>query len=302
VGPDSLKQESEVVSLLANYSILLVHGLVYGMLLFLVASGLTLVLGMMNVLNIAHGAFYMLGAYIAYSFIKAEFGFWYALATAPVIIGLLGILVERVLLRRAHHLGHFHELLLSFGLLYVLIEIARWIWGSTPQPVAAPPILTGSIRVFSDEMYPVYRLFILGVSTIILIGLVITINKTRIGVLIRASIVDSEMVNALGTNIPMLFLLVVGAGSALAALAGVIAAPFLAAYPTMAVDILMDCFVVIVIGGFGSIWGALLAALMIGFVLSFGAFWIPQFTMVLEFGLMAIILIIKPAGLFGATE
>ena len=290
-----------LMSLLAIYSIQLIHGLVYGMLLFLVASGFTLVLGMMNVLNLAHPAFYMLGAYIAYIFLKTGISFWCALGAAPIVIGLLGILVEKGLLRRAHRLGHFHELLLTFGLFYVLTEIARWIWGTTPQTVAAPPILQGSLKLFFGETYPVYRLFILVVSIIILVGLVIMINKTRVGVLIRASIFDSEMVNVLGTNVPLLFLLVVGVGSALAAFAGVIAAPFLAVYPSMGLDILMDCFVVIVMGGFGSIWGALIAALMIGLVQSFGILWIPQFTMVLEFGLMATVLIIKPSGLFGET-
>lgn len=240
---------------LVMYSVLLVHGLVYGMLIFLVASGLTLVLGMMNVLNLAHVAFYMLGAYVVYTFVKAGIGFWYALATAPIIIGFLGILIEKALLRRAHRLGHFHEMLMTFGLLYVLMEIARWIWGNTAHAVAVPPLLSGSIELFAGEKYPVYRLFVLGISIIILIGLVTALNKTRIGVLIRASILDSEMVNVLGTNVPLLVLLVIAVGSALAAFAGVIAAPFLYVHSTMGLDILMDCFVVIVIGGFGSIWG-----------------------------------------------
>ena len=284
------------------YSIQLIHGIVYGMLLFLVAGGLTLVLGMMNVLNLAHGAFYMLGAYMAYAFIKAGMGLWPALVAAPVIVGLLGLVVEQFLLKRAHRLGHFHELLLTFGLFYVLMEITRWIWGSTPQPVATPQILSGSIHLFAGEVYPVYRIFVFLVSIFILIGLVIVINRTRIGIMIRAAVLDSEMVNILGINVPVLFLLVFGAGAALAAFAGVIAAPFLCAYPSMGMDILLDCFVVIVIGGFGSIWGALIASLMIGLVQSFGILLIPQFTMVLIFALMAAVFIVKPSGLFGASE
>ena len=290
------------MSPLVMYSVLLIHGLVYGMLIFLVASGLTLVLGMMNVLNLAHAAFYMLGAYIVYTFLKGGIDFWYGLVAAPIIIGLLGVLIEITLLKRAHRLGHFHELLLTFGLFYVLMEIARWIWGNTAQAVAVPPLLLGSIELFAGEKYPVYRLFVLGISIIILIGLVIALHKTRIGVLIRASILDSEMVNVLGTNVPLLVMLVIGVGSALAAFAGVIAAPFLYVHPTMGLDILMECFVVIVIGGFGSIWGALLAALMVGFLHAFGGFWIPQFTTVLMFALMGIVLILKPSGLFGAIE
>ena len=284
------------------FIIQLMHSLVYGMLLFLVAAGLTLVLGMMNVLNLAHAAFYMLGAYLAYAFLKAHVSYWYALVMAPVVIGLLGILFERFLLRRAHRLGHFHELLLTFGAFYILIEVARWIWGTTPQPVAAPPLLAGSIHLWADQVYPVYRLFVLGSSVLILLTFAYLINRTRIGILVRAAVADSEMVNVLGINVPRLILLVFGAGSAVAGFAGVIAAPFLCAYPSMGGDILLDCFVVIVIGGFGSIWGALLAALMIGLVQSFGVLWIPQFALVLEFALMAVVLIIKPSGLFGEKE
>ncbi|MBW2142516.1 MAG: branched-chain amino acid ABC transporter permease [Deltaproteobacteria bacterium] len=290
------------MSFLAMFSIQFIHGIVYGMLLFLVAAGLTLVLGMMNVLNLAHGAFYMLGAYIAYNLIKVGVGFWPALIIAPVLVGLLGLLIEKFLMTRAHRLGHFHELLLTFGLFYILVEITRWIWGNVPQSVNAPKLLSGSVNLLVGGMYPTYRLFVFFVAVIILIGLVITMNKTRIGILIRASVLDSEMVNLLGINVPMLFLLVFGAGAALAGLAGVIAVPFLCAYPGMGNDILMDCFAVIVIGGFGSIWGALVAALMIGLVQSFGILLIPQFTLVLVFALMATVFIVKPTGLFGASE
>lgn len=283
-------------------SIQFIHGIVYGMLLFLVAAGLTLVLGMMNVLNLAHGAFYMLGAYITFALIEGGLGFWPALAIAPLIVGVIGLLIEKFLMSRAHDLGHFHELLLTFGLFYILLEITRWIWGNVPQSVNAPAMLSGSFHLFSGEMYPTYRLFVFIVALVILIGLVITMNKTRIGILIRASVLDSEMVNLLGVNVPLLFLLVFGAGAALAGLAGVIAAPFLCAYTAMGMDILMDCFAVIVIGGFGSIWGALVAALMIGLVQSFGVLLIPQFTLVLVFALMAAVFIVKPRGLFGASE
>jgi branched-chain amino acid transport system permease protein len=291
-----------MMSFLSIYAIQMIHGLVYGMMLFMVAAGLTLVLGMMNVLNLAHGAFYMLGAYIALSFAKVEYGFWFALLLGPIIVGLLGMLIEKTLLRRAHHLGHYHELLMTFGLFYILIEVTRWIWGSTPQPVSEPPILSGSIELFAGEIYPLYRLFVLAVAVVILAWMVVTMNRTRIGIHIRAAVLDAEMVNLLGINVPRLFLLVFTAGAALAGLAGVIAAPFLAAYPSMGIDILMDCIIVIVIGGFGSVWGALVAALMLGLLQSFGILWIPQYTMVLMFGLLAIVLIVKPTGLFGVRE
>jgi branched-chain amino acid transport system permease protein len=290
------------MSVLSIYLIQLIHGLVYGMLLFLVASGLTLVLGMMNVLNLAHGAFYMLGAYLVLSFVKIKYGFWLALVLAPIIVGLLGMAVEKTLLRRAHRLSHLHEMLMTFGLFYILVEITQWIWGSTPLPVPEPQLLSGSIKLFAGEVYPYYRLFVFAISVAILTGMVLTLNRTMIGIQIRAAVLDAQMVDLLGINVTRLFFLVFGAGSALAGLAGVIAAPFLAAYPSMGMDILMDCIIVIVIGGFGSIWGALVASLMLGLIQSFGILWLPQFTLVLEFAFMAVILIVKPTGLFGVQE
>jgi len=287
---------------LSIYLIQLIHGLVYGMLLFLVASGLTLVLGMMNVLNLAHGAFYMLGAYLVLSFTKIEHGFWLGLVLAPIIVGLLGMAIEKTLLRRAHRLSAFHELLMTFGLFYILVEIIRWIWASTPQTVPEPKLLSGSIKFFANEVYPDYRLFVFAISVAILTGMALTLNRTRIGIQIRAAVLDAQMVDLLGINVTRLFLLVFAAGSALAGLAGVIAAPFLAAYPSMGMDMLMDCIIVIVIGGFGSIWGALVASLMLGLLQSFGILWLPQFTLVLEFALMAAVLIAKPTGLFGVRE
>ena len=283
------------------YAIQAAHGLVYGMLIFMVASGLTLVFGMMGVLNLAHAAFYMLGAYIAYSVTVLTGNFWWSLIISPLVVGVLGILIERFLLRMVHKKGHIAELLLTFGLFYVFIEAVRLIWGSNPLPVHVPGLLEGDIPFFKMT-YPVYRLFILSFSTLIFIGIVILLMKTRIGILVRAATTDADMVDALGTNVPVVFMSVFGGGAALAALAGVIAAPFLSVFPGMGLDILLDCFVVIVIGGFGSMLGAFVAALMIGELQSFGVLWIPRFAMVFQFMLMAIVLIIKPTGLFGEGE
>jgi branched-chain amino acid transport system permease protein len=257
------------------------HGLVYGMLLFLVASGLTLVFGMMGILNIAHAAFYVLGAYLAYTTVQATGSFWLSLLVAPAAVGLLGALIERVLLRRIHAFGHAYELLLTFGIFYMIGEAARWIWGSYTLRVPMPPALAGSIP-FLGGQYPVYRLFILGVSAVICVGMAVVLLRTRVGIVIRSTVSDAQMVSALGVNTPIVSLGVFSVGSALAAVAGVIAAPFLQADLSMGATILTDLFVVIVIGGFGSLLGALLASLMIGQLQSFGILWFPDFALVFQ--------------------
>ncbi len=274
------------------------HGLVYGMLLFLVSSGLTLVFGMMGILNITHAAFYMLGAYLAYTTVQITGDFWLSLLVAPLVVGALGALVERFLLRRIHPFGHAYELLLTFGLFFMLGETVRWVWGNYTLQVAVPAGLTGSVPLLGAR-YPVYRLFILGVSSLICAVMALVLLRTRVGIVIRAAVSDGEMVSALGINTPLVSLGVFATGSALAALAGVIAVPFLQADPSMGALILVDAFVVIVIGGFGSLLGALLASLMIGELQSFGILWFPQFALVFEFLLMAVVLIVRPQGLFG---
>ena len=283
------------------YMIQAMHGLVYGMLLFLVASGLTLVFGMMGVLNLAHAAFYMLGAYFAYTVTVYLGSFWLSLIVSPLIVGVLGVLIERFLLRKAHKGGHVAELLLTFGVFYVLGELVRLIWGSNPLPVPVPQLLTGDIP-FMGMTYPIYRLFILLFSALILVGMALLLMRTRIGILVRAAVSDGDMVDALGTNVPVVFMGVFGGGAALAALAGVIAAPFLSVFPGMGLDALLDCFVVIVIGGFGSLFGAFIAAVTIGELQSFGILWIPRLAMVFQFLLMAIVLIVRPTGLLGEKE
>ncbi len=280
------------------YATQALHGLVHGMLLFLVSAGLTLVFGMMGILNVAHAAFYMLGAYLAYTTVQVTGSFWLSLAVAPVVVGLLGALVERTLLRRTHAFGHAYELLLTFGLFFMIGEAVRWIWGSYTLQVAVPPALAGSVP-FLGARYPVYRLFILGVSAAICAGMAAVLLRTRIGIVIRAAVSDAAMVSALGIDTPLVSLGVFGVGAALAAVAGVIAAPFLQADPAMGATILVDTFVVVVIGGFGSLLGALLASLMIGELQSFGVLWFPQLALVFEFLLMAVVLVARPQGLFG---
>jgi branched-chain amino acid transport system permease protein len=280
------------------YATQAVHGLVYGMLLFLVSSGLTLVFGMMGILNIAHAAFYMLGAYLAFTVVQVTGSFWLSLVVAPILVAALGAVVERFLLRRTHAFGHAYELLLTFGLFFMLGEAIRWIWGNYPLQIPVPAGLGGSIP-FMGGQYPVYRLFILGMSALICASMGLVLLRTRVGIVIRSAVSDAEMVSALGINTPLVSLGVFSVGSALAAVAGVIAAPFLQADPSMGAVILTDAFVVIVIGGFGSLLGALLASLMIGELQSFGILWFPQFALVFQFLLMAVVLITRPQGLLG---
>jgi branched-chain amino acid transport system permease protein len=278
-----------------------IHGLVYGMLLFLVASGLTLVFGMMDVLNIAHAGFYMLGAYIGSTIAVVTGNFFLALLLAPLAMAILGALVERFFLRKVHVHGHAFELLITFGVFYVIGEVVKWFWGNFPRPVDVPAFLSGSIPI-AGATYPAYRGFILLISFLILATMLYVFMKTRIGINVRAAVSDPEMVRALGINVPRLMLGVFAGGSALAGLAGVVASPVLSTYPGMGLDMMVDTFVVIVIGGFGSLFGAFLASIMIGELQSFGVLFIPRLALVFQFLLMAIILIFMPTGLFGEKE
>lgn len=281
-----------------TFIIQLIHGLVYGLLLFLVASGLTLVFGMMNVLNIAHVSFYMLGAYLSYTMLAVGGNFWVGLIFCPILVAFLGILMERFILRRVHASGHVQEFVITFGILFVMNEAIKWVWGSETLSVAIPPVLSGSIRIMGN-IYPAYRLFILFFSLAVLAFLTFILMKTRLGITVRAMVSDRDMASALGTNTPFVFMLVMGLGSWLAGLAGVIAGPFLSISPGMGLEILTDCFIVIVTGGLGSIWGAAVASFLIGQLSSFGVLLIPRFAIVFGFLLMVVVLVIKPSGLFG---
>jgi len=274
------------------------HGLVYAGLLFLVSSGLTLVFGMMNVLNFAHASFYMLGAYFSYSLLRVTNNLWFSLIICPLLLFLLGALIERYLLRRVHVFGHLHELLLTFGVAYIIQELVKVTWGNYPLGVNLTGFLAGTVDLFGLT-YPVYRLFIFFCAVLISLTMAIVLYKTRTGIIVRASVDDNEMVNSLGINVPRVFMGVFAFGAALSGFAGVIAGPLLATYPGMAAEILVDAFVVIVIGGFGSLGGALVASLMIGKFQAFGTLLFPDLSMALIYMLMAAVLIIKPSGLFG---
>jgi branched-chain amino acid transport system permease protein len=286
------------MEILSALPVQLLHGLVYGMLLFLVASGLTLIFGMMGVLNFAHGTLYMLGAYFSFTLLQITGNFWLSLLIAPILVGGIGILIERFLLRKIHKYGHAHELLLTFGVAFIIEEMVKWIWGNEPLFVKIPTLLSGSIH-FLGISYPTYRLFILATSLMVFAILFMILFKTRAGIIVLAAVSNSDMVNALGINVPLVFTILFGVGAALAGLAGVIGGPYLITNPGMAATIIVDLFVVIVAGGLGSIQGALLASFLVGELQSLGVLFIPELAIVFEFLLMAVILIIKPEGLLG---
>lgn len=284
---------------MSDVPVFFLHGLAYAGLLFLVSAGLTLIFGMMNVLNFAHAAMYMVGAYISYTIIMQLTGqFWMALIACPIILFIIGAVVERFLLRRVHKQGHLGELLLTFGLAYIVTELVKWYWGNYPLAVNVTGFLSGTIPIFGI-VYPIYRIFIF-VSAVLVGGIMaLILYKTRLGIILRAAVNDTEMANILGVNVPLVFMGVFAFGTALSGFAGVIAGPLLSTFPGMAQEILIDAFVVIVVGGFGSLGGAIIAALLIGQLQSFGVLLIPKLSVALVYLLMAIVLVIKPSGLFG---
>lgn len=283
---------------MSDVPVFFLHGLAYAGLLFLVSSGLTLVFGLMNVLNFAHASFYMLGAYFSYSILKFTGSFWLSLLICPLILFIIGALIEKFLLRRVHKHGHVHELLLTFGLAYIIAEIIKFVWGNYPLSVSITGFLNDTIHIFGIE-YPVYRIFIFVCAVMVGTIMYLVIYKTRLGIIVRAAVNDSEMVSALGINVQYLFMGVFAFGAALSGFAGVIAGPLLTTYPGMAAEILIDAFVVIVVGGFGSLGGAVLSSIIIGELQSFGVLLIPKLSLALIYILMAGVLILKPAGLFG---
>ena len=275
-----------------------IHGLAYGMVLFLVASGLTLIFGMMGILNIAHAAFFMLAAYFGYQFVAWTGSFWLALLFAPVVTTLVGLLVERYLLRDVHSMGHLAELILTIGVMFVIMDGVKLIWGSENLPLSAPPSLDGILNLWGLG-YPKYRLFIIGLSTFVLASLAFVLFKTRLGMVVRAAVSDADMVNSLGINVPLLFMFIFGAGTWLAGLAGVTIAPILTVYPGLANQMGMDAFIVVIVGGFGSLGGALLVSIIVGLLSSYGVQFVSQLAPILMFIFMAVVLAIKPMGLFG---
>ena len=277
------------------------HGLAYGMILFLIASGLNVIFGMMGVLNLAHASFFMLSAYLGYQVVRLTGNFWLALAFAPLGSALLGVAMERFLLRRVHAFGHMGELILTLGVASILLAAVKSVWGTESLQVKMPAILSGRVSVAGLE-YPVYRLFIIGLALAILAVMTLLLYRTRLGKIVRAAVSDAGMVNALGINIPLVFMFVFGVGIWMAGVAGVAIAPILTVFPGLADQVGMDAFIVVVTGGFGSLAGAFIVSLIFGLLSSYGVQFMSQLAPVLIVAFMAIVLAIRPHGLFGTRE
>jgi branched-chain amino acid transport system permease protein len=284
----------------ANFSIQLLNGVQYGLLLFMLAAGLTLIFGIMGVVNLAHGSFYMLGAYLAWWLSSLTGSFALAIAGGALLSVVFGLALERLLFRHFYDRDHLDQVLLTFGLIYVFEELRSILWGDDVHGVKVPDLLSASIPLTDNLSYPVYRLFISGVCVALAVGLYLLISRTRLGMKIRAGAFNRDMTEALGINIKLIHAIVFAIGVALATVAGIIAAPISSVYPNMGAQVLIMCFVVVVIGGIGSVRGALIAALLVGLVDTFGKVLLPQVAGMLVYMLMAAVLLWKPEGLFRA--
>jgi branched-chain amino acid transport system permease protein len=311
------------------FTISLLNGISYGLLLFMLSSGLTLIFSMMGVLNFAHASFYMLGAYFAYS-VTLFLGFWPALIIAPLLVGLLGAGFEKYCLRKVHHFGHVPELLITFGLSYIILELVQLVWGRSSVDYRVPLELDGPLFTVFGTQFPKYRAFMMGVALVMLVAVWLLLTRTRIGLVIQAALTHPDAVEALGHNVPRVFMLVFGGGAALAGLAGVIGGNAFVTEPGMATTVGSVIFVVVVVGGMGSLSGAFVASLLIGVVQTFAVgidsslmgglkhigmsvtpetfgypLWklkISQIAPIMPYLFLVLILIFRPRGLLGTRE
>ena len=280
------------------FALQLFTGLALGAIYVLLAIGLSLIFGMLTVVNFAHGAFYMLGAYIGVSLLAAGGNFWICLVAVPLIVGTVGLAVERFLIRPLYGRGIDYPLLLTFGLSYVIIELVRIAFGRTGYPFDTPELLQGAVDL-GIGFFPLYRLFVIGATALIILGLWLFLERTSFGLIIRAGARDPQIVRVLGVNVSQVWLVVFGIGTGTAALAGLLAAPLQGVIPEMGGPILAEAFVVTVVGGMGSILGAVLAGLLVGIVVSFTSLFVPEMAKVSIFALMAVVLLVRPQGFFG---
>ncbi len=285
---------------MAFFTLSLLNGISYGLLLFLLSSGLTLIWGMLGVLNFAHASFYMLGAYLAYS-VSAWLGFWPALVLAPLGVGLLGAGFERLGLRRVRRFGHMSELLITFGLSYILVEVVQLVWGRSSVDYRVPAGLDGPLFTLFDTQFPMYRAFIM-VVTLGVLGALALLVRTRAGLVIRAALTHPEMAQALGHNVPRVFTGVFAAGCALAGLAGVLGGNAFVTEPGMAQALGGVVFVVVVVGGLGSLQGAFAASMLIGLLQTFAVALDVELAPLLPYAVMVLVLIFRPNGLMGSAQ
>lgn len=282
----------------AFFLIQLLNGLQYGLLLFLVASGLTLIFGIMGIINLAHGSFYMVGAYLAWSLASMTGSLTAAILLGVVLTVLLGVALEWLLIRHFYERDHLYQVLLTYGLILVFEEMRSILWGDDVHGVPVPALLAHSIPLTENLSYPVYRLVISAVCLLLALGMYLLIARTRLGMMIRAGSSNRDMVQSLGINIRLIYTLIFALGVALAAFAGMINAPLSSVFPNMGGGVLIICFVVVVIGGIGSVKGALVASLLIGLAETFGQVLVPEVAGMIVYLLMAAVLVWRPEGLF----
>lgn len=279
------------------YIVQLLTGVAYGMLYFMIAAGLTIILGVMNVVNLAHGAFFLLGTYLAFTFISLHLNFWLALLLSVFVTAILGIIIEKLLINRIYG-KELEQVLLTFGLTFVIADSAKWIWGTEMQTIAVPELLNSSITI-GDMVFPAYRLFVVLVGCILAAILWYLESKTRVGAIIRAGVDDRAMVAALGINVRLVFTGVFAFGAGMAGLSGVLGGPLIGMYTGMDSDILVTSLIVVVIGGLGSWKGSFIGAILIGLIETLGKIWFPSLSMLIVFLLMVVVLMIRPQGLYG---
>jgi branched-chain amino acid transport system permease protein len=276
----------------------ILNALQLSMLLFLLSVGLTVIFGLMHFVNLAHGALYAFGAYVAAT-VSSTLGYWGAFILAPVAVAAIGFVLYATLIRSMRKSGPMAQVLVTFGLIFALLDLTRIIWGDLALGMQLPPILSGRI-VLGELEYPVYRIFIIALGAFIFVTLALVLGRTQIGAMIRAGVDNDAMAACLGINVERLFFAVFCVGCALAGLAGVVAAPILSVTPDMGLQILIPTLIVIVIGGLGSLKGAITGSLIYGFVTTFGAVFLPGFSSVLIYALLAMVLVVRPTGLFPA--
>ncbi len=287
--------------MLSNLVEQLLNALTLAGLLFLVSAGLSLVFGILRVVNFAHGVFYMLGAYLGFTTVALSGQFWPSLVVVPPVVGVLGALLEASTLRFIYRRPPIYQLLLTFGLALMLEESIRVLYGPTAKPIDPPPLLDGAIGL-AGTVYPRYRLFVIALGLVVGCAVWLFLKKTRAGLVVRAVAQNSEMADCLGADVGRVRTLVFGTACALAGLGGVAAAPMTTAYLGMGIGVIVEAFVVVVIGGLGSIPGSMAGSLIVGAAQTWGAFYLPETAMVIMYAVMGAILIFRPWGLFGEEE
>lgn len=283
----------------AFWIIQFLHGLQLSMLLFLLSVGLTVIFGLLHFVNLAHGALYALGAYIGYTAVRVTGSYWGGFVFAPIAVAALGALLYFSLIRRMRRSGPMNQVLVTFGLIFVFLDGFRIFWGDIALGAEPPASLSSTAELFGVT-YSVYRLFIIALGLLVMTVLHLTLSRTQLGAIIRAGVDNGEMAGCLGINVELVFFWVFCTGCALAGLAGVVAAPVVSISPNMGTDILIPCLIVVVIGGLGSLKGAVAGSLLVGFTQTLGAVFAPQAASITIYALLAAVLILRPAGLFPA--